>query len=186
MTVSALVITLAPGAPPLRVADPRLELGEPQGVHVPATLETEAVDPLGRPIRIACATCHTTREVAVMPASATDLRLFHRGLTFRHGELGCDSCHSVAPRRAPELHLANGKRVPMDEALQLCAQCHGPQFRDYGKGAHGGMNGAWDLTRGSRLRNHCVDCHDPHVPRIPAVTPAPRARDRARSEADHG
>ena len=62
--------------------------------------------------------------------------------------------------------------------MRLCAQCHGPQFRDYGKGAHGGMEGHWDLSRGGRTRNHCVDCHDPHVPAIRQVQPAGRARDR--------
>jgi hypothetical protein len=64
------------------------------------------------------------------------------------------------------------------DAMTLCAQCHGPQFRDYQNGSHGGMNGHWDLSRGPRLRNHCVDCHDPHVPQVLPVHPAPGPKDR--------
>ncbi len=150
-------------------------------IHVPeklTSIETEARDPLGRPVRIACATCHSARGPAVLPRDARDLRAFHQGLEVSHGQLGCDSCHLPPDGQPPALHLANGARVPMVEAMSLCAQCHGPQHRDYQNGAHGGMSGSWDLSRGSRLRNHCVDCHDPHVPKIPLVTPAPRARDR--------
>jgi formate-dependent nitrite reductase cytochrome c552 subunit len=66
----------------------------------------------------------------------------------------------------------------MRDAMQLCAQCHGPQFRDYTHGSHGGMQGHWDLSRGPRLRNHCVDCHDPHTPQFqpsnPVLPPADR------------
>ena len=58
--------------------------------------------------------------------------------------------------------------------MTLCAQCHGPQFRDYQHGAHGGMTGYWDLTKGGRMRNNCIDCHDPHAPKYPTVTPGPR------------
>lgn len=162
-------------------------------IHVPdklTSIETEADDGLGKPVRIACATCHTIKAEAEMPESAADLVQFHTGMTFAHGQVPCASCHVVRPGKAPSLHLADGREVPMTDAMDLCAQCHGPQFRDYGHGAHGGMNGAWDLSRGSRERNHCVDCHDPHLPRIPRVLPAPRARDRAplagEGAPDHG
>jgi formate-dependent nitrite reductase cytochrome c552 subunit len=160
-------------------------------IHVPAKLssiETEELDSMGRPVRVACATCHSLRETAVVPASPAELDEFHQGLTFSHGELACASCHAAEPRRAPQLRLADGRQLPTTEAMQLCAQCHGPQHRDYKSGSHGGMNGAWDLSRGGRVRNHCVDCHDPHTPAIPAVLPEPRARDRVfrASEGDHG
>jgi len=150
-------------------------------INVPAKLysiESDRLDPLGRPIRIACATCHSTKESAVVPQSPADLQDFHMGLAFDHGSNRCASCHVSEPRRAPELRLADGTHVPMTEAMQLCAQCHGPQYRDYKAGAHGGMSGSWDLSRGNRRRNNCVDCHDPHVPRTPAVQPAARMRDR--------
>ena len=40
------------------------------------------------------------------------------------------------------------------------------------------MNGHWDLTKGGRLRNNCVNCHDPHHPAYPLVQPVLPPRDR--------
>ena len=172
-------------SPPLASASGEVEISVPAKL---SSIETDAVDPLGKPVRVGCITCHSLREQATMPVSTGDLDEFHRGLVFDHGALACANCHLAEPKRGPELHLADGKRLPMVEALQLCAQCHGPQYRDYRNGSHGGMNGAWDLSRGDRVKNHCVDCHDPHVPAIPAVRPEPRAKDRTGEEAadDHG
>jgi formate-dependent nitrite reductase cytochrome c552 subunit len=157
--------------------------------HIPerlTSIETGETDPLGRPLRIRCASCHSVKAEAAMPSSPADLREFHVGLSFSHGALACSSCHVSEPLRAPQLHLADGTRLPMTEAMRLCAQCHGPQLRDYEAGAHGGMRGAWDRSRGGRVRNHCVDCHDPHVPGIRPVLPAERARDRIPMATRHG
>ncbi|MBI5610873.1 MAG: hypothetical protein HY902_18485 [Deltaproteobacteria bacterium] len=66
----------------------------------------------------------------------------------------------------------------MSSVIELCSQCHGPQARDYQHGAHGGMTGYWDLRRGDRFRNVCVDCHNPHVPAYPQFAPVQRPRDR--------
>jgi hypothetical protein len=104
---------------------------------------------------------------------------------FNHGELNCNSCHAKSDRDL--LRLADGSKIPFQETMQLCGQCHGPQMRDYRHGAHGGMNGYWDLSRGPRQRNHCVNCHDPHSPAYPKVEPAPPPRDRfLNSEQSHG
>jgi hypothetical protein len=62
--------------------------------------------------------------------------------------------------------------------MDLCGQCHGPQARDYAHGAHGGMTGYWDLSRGPRERNNCIDCHDPHAPAFPKVRPVFAPKDR--------
>ena len=106
-------------------------------------------------------------------------------LRFEHGDNACRACHD--PARYDRLRLATGDSVPMTEALRLCAQCHGTQHRDWLHGAHGGMNGYWDLRRGDRVRNHCVDCHDPHAPRFPRFMPMDPPRDTARtSERTHG
>lgn len=162
-------------APPPGSATGEVEIDVPAKL---SSIEAGKTDALGQPVRIACATCHTVKETARLPDSPSKLKDFHVGLTVEHGSTTCASCHVSEPRRAPELHLADGTRLPMTEAMQLCAQCHGPQWRDYKAGAHGGMNGAWDLSRGGRTRNHCVDCHDPHVPKVPAVQPAARMNDR--------
>jgi hypothetical protein len=78
----------------------------------------------------------------------------------------------------------------MREAMRLCAQCHMSQHRDYQHGAHGGMQGHWDLSRGDRIRNHCVECHAPHQPAYPPLRPLPPPQDRfapaAHQEDGHG
>lgn len=93
-----------------------------------------------------------------------------------HGELTCAACHDATDRAA--LHLADGRTIALLDAMTLCAQCHGPQKRDYDHGAHGGMRGHWDLARGPRERNHCVACHEPHAPAFGRFSPAPGPRDR--------
>ena len=109
---------------------------------------------------VSCVTCHSARGPRPLPKQASELKEFHVGMKFQHGKLECGSCHDdSAPHRL--LHLASGEKVEMPQAMRLCAQCHGPQKRDYDHGAHGGMNGYWDRSRGERVRNNCVDCHDP-------------------------
>ncbi|WP_331106835.1 hypothetical protein [Archangium sp.] len=143
--------------------------GAPTGretIHQPAKLtsvESDQKDALGRPLRVSCESCHSLRETKPMPSRPEELTEFHQGLQFRHGELACTSCHQAREPRT--LHLATGEPLPMTEALTLCAQCHGPQHRDFKAGAHGGMTGHWDLSRGDRTRNNCVSCHDPHTPK---------------------
>ncbi|NLE85514.1 MAG: hypothetical protein GX607_03855 [Myxococcales bacterium] len=141
------------------------------------------LDALGRPRRVACVSCHAQRSATSLPDAAGELREFHAGLTVRHGELHCSSCHD--DERTHELRLASGEVLPGSEALQLCAQCHGPQTRDYRRGSHGGMRGYWDLSRGERRRNHCVDCHDPHEPAYRGGHPVHPPRDRFLSEPTH-
>jgi hypothetical protein len=149
-------------------------------VHAPARLEglaTGELDAAGRPLRVACATCHALRAPARLPASTAELDEFHQGLAFRHGALPCAACHVAGDQRS--LHTADGALVPMRDAIVLCRQCHGPQARDYDHGAHGGMTGHWDLSAGGRVRNHCVDCHDPHTPAFQPSRPVLPPRDRA-------
>lgn len=152
--------------------DPSLH---PVRIHVPPELSTLATSDEGP--GTPCATCHSIEGLVVsMPTSTDDLGGPHAGLRFAHGTNGCPTCH--APTDVTRLHLADGTMLPMSEAMTLCAQCHGPQFRDYEHGSHGGMRGYWDRTRGPRDRNHCIDCHDPHTPRYPAYLPMPPPADR--------
>lgn len=146
-------------------------------------VQSPLVDNLGRPITVACANCHSLRKSDVLPASTADLDEFHRGLTFAHGSLRCASCH--VPGRVDVVHLADGPEVPIDDAIQLCGQCHGPQLSSYTQGAHGGMNGHWDTSRGDRVKNHCVDCHDPHQPAFQPTVPVLPPKDRLAQGAVH-
>jgi len=128
-------------------------------------------------VRVRCASCHATLKPRQANAMATRLERFHRGVVLDHGgESTCRTCHN--PPRFESFRLGSGRVVPYAEVIDLCGQCHSRQRKDYEHGIHGGMRGYWDLDRGGRDRNHCLDCHDPHHPAIPEVLPAPRARYR--------
>lgn len=142
----------------------------------PKGARTDLVTTDGNTLSIACGTCHTTRPANPENRSTADLDLFHQGLVIRHGGHACLSCHDQ--RDYGRLHLADGGAVGFNESMRLCAQCHGPQWRDYQRGAHGGMAGHWDPASGGRVRNACTQCHDPHAPLYPGTAPLPPPRDR--------
>jgi hypothetical protein len=140
-------------------------------------LETGELDPHGDRIGVVCVTCHGMfTEPIKMPQHASDTAGPHVGLHFNHGVQPCANCH--APEHVNQLRLADGRIIAPAQAALLCRQCHGLQARDYDHGAHGGMRGHWDETRGVRERNSCVSCHDPHEPAYPQYEPAPPPRDR--------
>lgn len=137
----------------------------------------------GNPAAVACSTCHTTRTPDLTIKSGAALKEFHQGLTYKHGELSCLSCHNAD--NYDTLRRADGSSLTYENTMQLCAQCHGPHYRDYSHGSHGGMMGYWDLSRGPRERNTCTDCHDAHAPLYPRVRPVFPPRDRgARQQAE--
>lgn len=147
-------------------------------IHVPpgiGTMQTDLLDLHGRPVEIACASCHgVLPQIGEM--KEPDKRTFHQTHKLEHGKLQCRACHN--PANTDVLRLADGATVPFAEVITLCGQCHGTQLRDFAHGAHGGVNGHWDLRRGDRSRNTCVVCHDPHAPKIPQVQPARGPNDR--------
>lgn len=132
-------------------------------------VDSGKVNPRGEPILISCATCHDTRAPQVATNHPSQLDEFHQGLRYAHGDLTCLSCHQAEDYDM--LRKSDGTSIKINDSINLCAQCHGPQYRDYRNGSHGGMTGHWDLTRGGRQRNTCIDCHDPHHPAYPLVTP---------------
>jgi hypothetical protein len=129
----------------------------------------------GQAGRVLCATCHAGLAArAVEPGSAAPAPArFHTGIELRHGAKTCRTCHR--PPGFESFHLADGEPVDPANVMRLCGQCHATRLREYEAGAHGGMSGYWDLGRGPRVRNHCLDCHDPHAPKVPQVIPAPRS-----------
>jgi hypothetical protein len=140
-------------------------------------VNTGLLDPHGQPVTIACNTCHGNWKANTEARIGQKLERLHQHLQGSHGNLACVACHNSNDGYGT-LRLADGKAVAYPDVMQLCAQCHGQQHRDYQHGAHGGMNGYWDLTRGSRVRNNCVDCHAPHAPRYPLVMPVRGPNDR--------
>ncbi|GAB4194525.1 MAG: hypothetical protein Kow00105_08760 [Phycisphaeraceae bacterium] len=150
-----------------------VEIRHPDG---PPMVDTGVTDEHGRPVLANCTTCHTTKAPNPRIADGSELKDFHQGLVTQHGGRTCLSCHN--PEDYNTLKLADGKPLPYAQVMTLCAQCHGPQYRDYQHGSHGGMNGYWDLTQGPRTRNNCIDCHDPHAPQYPTFRPVLPPNDR--------
>jgi len=148
--------------PPLDYAAP--ELGLPTG----------RVDASGKPVRVACRTCHERVVSPSRDAYHRKAAVFHRTIRLRHGAKTCQTCHR--PPRFDDFNLADSTPVPPGEVMRLCGQCHASRLEEYLHGAHGGMSGYWDRRRGPRRRNHCLGCHDPHHPRIEPVRPAPKPR----------
>jgi len=81
----------------------------------------------------------------------------------------CFHCHDLADR--DKVHLSSGALLPFTQSYLLCAQCHYDKYRDWQLGIHGKRIGRWD---GAKTYLLCVNCHDPHAPRIEAIAPMPR------------
>lgn len=153
----------------------------PVTVHLPTgpPMAVVGIHPqTGEPLTASCTTCHSTRTPQPQHGSTVELDEFHMGLTFTHGNgaISCLSCHN--PNDYDTLRAANGEAIAYAEVITLCAQCHSGQHEDYVHGAHGGMNGYWDLSQGPRTRNSCIDCHDPHSPTYPMMQPTFKPIDR--------
>jgi hypothetical protein len=162
------------GALPVQQPDRFLvTIRRPRGAPL---IELSPPDSLGRAGRVACSTCHGIREPNPENRRPSDLKQFHQEMPMAHGELACYACHN--PADIDTLRLADGSVVEYPDVMNLCAQCHGAQAKKYARGIHGGMTGYWDLTRGGRVRNNCIDCHDPHVPKFPMMQPTFKPRDR--------
>lgn len=133
----------------------------------PPRVELAGVDPQGRSASVACSTCHNTRKPNFENKTAATLDEFHQGMVFDHGTIACYACHN--PQDADTLRLADESSVSYPDVMTLCSQCHGQQATSFAHGAHGGMNGHWDLKAGPQMKNNCIDCHDPHSPAYPKM-----------------
>ncbi|TWU37387.1 hypothetical protein [Novipirellula artificiosorum] len=142
----------------------------------PPMIELVGTDPQGRSGSVACSTCHSVRPADLSNRTPETLDEFHRGLTVDHGKIACYACHHL--ENADALRLADGTTVEYENVMTLCSQCHGPQATAFAHGAHGGMNGHWDLSRGPQHKNNCIDCHDPHSPSYPKMIVGFKPRDR--------
>jgi hypothetical protein len=114
-----------------------------------------------------CTQCHAdlasdTRE--------RKLARFHSRIELAHGTGSgwCYRCH--AEGQLDHLRLPHGATVPFDEIEQLCGGCHGDEARDWRNDLHGRTIGAWN---GVQHQAPCTECHDPHRPAFPSMTPLP-------------
>jgi hypothetical protein len=132
--------------------------------------------PQGEDLKVACSTCHAGRQPNSENRVTADLKEFHNTTAVIHGEISCLSCHN--PDDYDSFRLADGTKIEYSNVMQLCAQCHGPQMRDYENGIHGGMTGHWDRSKGPQQKLNCVDCHLAHQPKFPQMQPDFKPRDR--------
>jgi hypothetical protein len=157
-------------------APPALHAMEVRNPPSLGTVDTGLRDAEGASVGVACATCHDPNHSEALARKGEVPENFHGGIELVHGSLRCGSCH--APEDRTKLRLADGEEIPIRDVLQLCGQCHGPKYRDFKKGSHGGGRGYWDRSRGPWVRNNCVACHAAHAPAYPTVMPAPPPNDR--------
>jgi hypothetical protein len=99
----------------------------------------------------------------------------HSNITMQHGRHNrnnnCFNCHDE--QNLDLLQTRDGHEVKLADSPPLCGSCHGPTYRDWEAGVHGRTSGYWNHTQGAFRRQLCVDCHNPHQPKIPPRTPAP-------------
>jgi hypothetical protein len=158
----------------------RVHIRKPEG---PPKIKLAGTDPQGRSGTVACSTCHSVRKPNLENKTTASLDEFHQGLQLSHGTLACYACHN--PADADSLHLADGTSVQFTDVMTMCSQCHSKQAESFAHGAHGGMNGFWDLSRGPQNKNNCVDCHDPHAPTYPKMIVDFKPRDRFNTPSSH-
>ena len=99
----------------------------------------------------------------------------HKDIVMAHGthnrNNNCFNCHDE--QNLELLQARDGRQIKLAESAPLCGSCHGPTYRDWEAGAHGRTGGYWDRSLGPMKREICVDCHNPHHPKIPPRKPAP-------------
>jgi uncharacterized CHY-type Zn-finger protein len=99
----------------------------------------------------------------------------HKDVVMGHGthnrNNNCFNCHDE--QNLELLQARDGRQIKLAESPLLCGSCHGPTYRDWEAGAHGRTGGYWNRAAGPIQRKICVDCHNPHSPKIPPRKPAP-------------
>jgi len=96
----------------------------------------------------------------------------HTNILLEHGTNdACLNCHDKDDRE--KLTLRGGKVVGYDHVELLCAQCHGPVYRDWQNGTHGKIIGYWNTDLGEAKKLICTECHDPHHPAYRPMPPLP-------------
>ncbi len=99
----------------------------------------------------------------------------HANIKMGHGNHDrnnlCYNCHNEA--NLVTLQVRDGRELKFDNSPPLCGSCHGPTYFDWENGAHGRTSGYWNTKQGATKRLQCVNCHNPHAPKIPTREPAP-------------
>lgn len=109
-----------------------------------------------------------TNHILLVPQEHSDVVMGH-GQHNRNNN--CFNCHDE--QNLLLLQTRDGHQVKFEDSPSLCGSCHGPTFRDWEAGAHGRTGGYWKASLGELRRQICVDCHNPHNPKIPTRKPLP-------------
>lgn len=116
-----------------------------------------------------CSECHRLFE---SPLKQEPRVAEHTDLILTHGRNDyCFNCHHKANRDVYTDY--DGSEIPASEPARLCAKCHGTTYRDWLVGVHGRITGSWKSTQREGTRILCIQCHDPHSPKFPALKPLP-------------
>ena len=125
-----------------------------------------------------CYACHEKGKPPVLKFDAQQTLIVpkeHEDVVMKHGthnrNNNCFNCHDE--QNLELLQARDGRQIKLAESAPLCGSCHGPTYRDWEAGAHGRTGGYWDRSLGPMKRQICVDCHNPHRPKIPPRRPAP-------------
>ena len=150
--------------------DPTLFFGEDEDKHLdktpPRLVMGMDLQRLGW--RYDCMECH--QHVDAKRFDREEIKVEHERIQLEHGNNRyCLNCHH--PDNRNSFVDYDGSEIPESQVTMLCAKCHGPKYRDWEAGVHGRQNGFWDLTKGTRSKLRCIQCHDPHTPAFPEITP---------------
>lgn len=104
----------------------------------------------------------------------------HRQVALDHGNNRfCLNCHHPTNRNVFVDY--DGAEIAQRDVVQLCAKCHGTTHRDWQAGVHGRPNGYWLAGAGEKTKLRCIQCHDPHRPKVRAMKPLAPLRYPARA-----
>ena len=116
-----------------------------------------------------CSECHRLFE---SPLKQETRVAEHTDLILTHGRNNyCFNCHHRANRDVYTDY--DGSEIPASEPARLCAKCHGTTYRDWLVGLHGKIAGSWKSIPREGTHILCIQCHDPHSPKFPALKPLP-------------
>ena len=114
-----------------------------------------------------CARCHQPDQEPYRDEGLAPGRDAHWDIAVHHaGDMDCFSCHKKENPAA--LVSVIDQDATLDTAYLHCGSCHQNQFDSWLGGAHGKRLTGWN---GVRVIQNCTECHNPHAPARPTVTP---------------